>query len=150
MIPHRSTSHNIIVLYVISGVPCQINLEHYDNHGSLTRYAKLWVAHAPGMPGTFSPPPISKEIAILRSRHGSRHVRDARAVMHGGVAKPRWRGKRSSHSRRMRSPQLHVSGKRSMGQAGRPLLVRRPTNYPLTFVAICKESKNWQESQGSI
>ena len=26
-------------------------------HGSLTRYAKLRVGHAPGMPGTFSPPP---------------------------------------------------------------------------------------------
>ena len=25
-------------------------------HGSLARYVKLWVAHAPGMPGTFSPP----------------------------------------------------------------------------------------------
>ena len=25
-----------------------------------TRYVKLWVAHAPGMPGTFSPPPTSK------------------------------------------------------------------------------------------
>ena len=25
-------------------------------HGPLTRYVKLWVAHAPGMPGTFSPP----------------------------------------------------------------------------------------------
>ena len=27
-------------------------------HGPLTRYVKLWVAHAPGMPGTFSPPPL--------------------------------------------------------------------------------------------
>ena len=27
----------------------------------LTRYVTLWVAHAPGMPGTFSPPPTSKE-----------------------------------------------------------------------------------------
>ena len=27
------------------------------HHGPLTRYAKLRVAHAPGMPGTFSPPP---------------------------------------------------------------------------------------------
>ena len=26
-------------------------------HGPLTRYAKLRVVHAPGMPGTFSPPP---------------------------------------------------------------------------------------------
>ena len=25
-------------------------------HGPLARYVKLWVAHAPGMPGTFSPP----------------------------------------------------------------------------------------------
>ena len=29
-------------------------------HGPLTRYAKLRVAHAPGMPGTISPPPTSK------------------------------------------------------------------------------------------
>ena len=32
-------------------------------YGPLTRYVKLRVAHAPGMPGTFSPPPISKETA---------------------------------------------------------------------------------------
>ena len=32
-------------------------------HGPLTRYVKLWVAHAPGMPGTFSPPPTTKETA---------------------------------------------------------------------------------------
>ena len=31
-------------------------------YGPLTRYAKLQVAHAPGMPGTFSSPPTSKEI----------------------------------------------------------------------------------------
>ena len=27
------------------------------SHGPLARYVKLRVAHAPGMPGTFSPPP---------------------------------------------------------------------------------------------
>ena len=27
-------------------------------HGHLARYATLWVAHAPGMPETFSPPPL--------------------------------------------------------------------------------------------
>ena len=32
-------------------------------HGPLTREAKLRVAHAPGMPGRFSPPPTSKETA---------------------------------------------------------------------------------------
>ena len=29
----------------------------WKSHGPLDRYAKLRVAHAPGMPGTFSPPP---------------------------------------------------------------------------------------------
>ena len=32
-------------------------------HGPLARYVKLRVAHAPGMPGTFSPPPTSKKTA---------------------------------------------------------------------------------------
>ena len=64
---------------------------HYSSwHGPLTRYGKLRVAHAPGM---FSPPPTSKETASKRSRHPSRHMRLARAVMHVGVTNPRWRGK---------------------------------------------------------
>ena len=41
-------------------------------------------------------------------------MRDARAVMHVGIANPRWRGKRSWHSRRMRNPQFYVSAKRPM------------------------------------
>ena len=49
----------------------------------------------------FPPPPTSKETASQRSRHASRHVRDARAVTHVGIAYPRWRRKRSRHSRRM-------------------------------------------------
>ena len=32
-------------------------------HGPLVRYVKLPVAHAPGMPGTYSIPPTSKEAA---------------------------------------------------------------------------------------
>ena len=35
--------------------------------------------------------------------------------MHFGIANPRWRGKRSRHSRRMRNPQFYISGKRPMG-----------------------------------
>ena len=34
-----------------------INLRLFSSHGPLARYVKLRVAHAPGMPGTFSPPP---------------------------------------------------------------------------------------------
>ena len=33
-------------------------------------------------------------------------MRDARAVMQVGIADPRWRGKRSRHSQRMRNPQF--------------------------------------------
>ena len=34
--------------------------------------------------------------------------------MHVGIVNPRWRGKRSRHSRRMRNPQFYASGKRPM------------------------------------
>ena len=37
--------------------PCEVDfLDRF--HGPLTRYVKLRVAHAPGMPGTFSPPTL--------------------------------------------------------------------------------------------
>ena len=49
----------------------------------------------------FPPPPTSKETAGWRSRHASRHVRHARAVMHVRIAYPQWRGKRSRNSRRI-------------------------------------------------
>ena len=66
-------------------------------HGPLTRYAKLPVAHAPGMPGTFSPPP---RVSDPDMHHGP-------CVMHvpwcmpgsltSGFLWSRWRGKRSRH-----------------------------------------------------
>ena len=85
------------------------------------------------MPGTFSPPPTSKETAGQRSRHASRHVRDACAVMHVGIANPRWRRKRSRHSpfpsRCMHKPQFHVSGKRPMDGCLHPVVVRKCNQY---------------------
>ena len=47
-------------------------------HGPLTRYVNLRVVHAPGMPGTFLPPPTSNKTASYRSRHALRHVRESR------------------------------------------------------------------------
>ena len=41
--------------------------------------------------------------------------------MHVGIAYPRWRGKRSRHSRRMRNRQFYVSGKRPMVYVSRIL-----------------------------
>ena len=73
-------------------------------HGPLTRYVILRVAHAPGMLGTFSLTANSKgKPLVKRSRHASRHVRHARAVMHVWIACPRWWGKRYRHSRCMRT-----------------------------------------------
>ena len=48
----------------------------YDMSGPLTRYVKLRVAHAPGMPGTFSPPPQVRDP----------DMHDARAAMNAGIA----------------------------------------------------------------
>ena len=89
-----------------------------DAHGPVARYAKLWVAHAPGMPGTFSPPP---RVSDPDMHHGT-------CVTHVSWCKPgsltsgflwnRWRGKRSQHSRRMRNLQVHVPGKRPIGCTG--------------------------------
>ena len=46
-----------------------------------------------GNAGNLSPATTSNETAGLRSRHASRHVHHARAVIHVGIANPRWRGK---------------------------------------------------------
>ena len=93
------------------------------------RYVNPRVAHAPGMPGTFTPPLQASDPAM---QHGTR-------VTHVPWCMPwsltssflwgRWRGKRSRHSRRMRNRQFYVSGKRSIGL---PLLV-----VPHTQVEFC-------------
>ena len=84
------------------------------SHGPLARYVNLRTVHVLGMPGTFSPPPTSKKTASKRPRHAPRHVRHVRAEMHVGIANPRWWGKRSRYSQRMRNLQFYVSGKRPM------------------------------------
>ena len=85
-----------------------------DQHGPLNRYLKLRVAHAPGMPGTFSPPLRAGDPAM---HHGTcvTHVpRCMAGSLTSGFLSSRWRGKRSRHSRRMRNPQFYVSGTRPM------------------------------------
>ena len=75
-------------------------------HRLLARYVKLMVAHALGMPGTFFPPPTSKE--TIRSCTCVTHVL---WCMSGSLIL-RWRSKRSRHSESMRNPQFCESGKR--------------------------------------
>ena len=84
-------------------------------HGPLIRYVKLWAAHAPGMPGTFSLPPWVSDPDM----HHDTCVTHVPWCMLGSLTSGfrwrRWRGKRSRHSRRKRNPQFHVSGKGPIG-----------------------------------
>ena len=84
-------------------------------HGSLARrYVKLWVAHAPRMPGTFSPP-LGVSDPVLHHGTGVNHVPWCMSgSLTCGLLWSRWWGKRSRHSRRMHNPQFYVSGKRPM------------------------------------
>ena len=83
-------------------------------HGPLTRYAKLRVAHALEMPGTFSPP---SRVSDPDTHYGTcvTHVPWCKqGLLTSGFLGSRWRGKRSRYSRRMLNPQVSVSGKRPM------------------------------------
>ena len=90
------------------------SMQHAQHHGPLARYVKWRVAHAPGMPGTFSSPPW---VSDPDTYHGM-------CVTHVLWCKPgslttsflwsQGRGKRSWHSRSMRNQQFYVSGKRPM------------------------------------
>ena len=75
----------------------------------------IGIAHAPGIPGTFSPPRLHRKPLV--SDPGMHHgtcVSHVPWCMSGLLT--RYGGKkRSRHSRRMRNPQLYVSGKRAMG-----------------------------------
>ena len=72
-------------------------------YGPLPRYGKLRVAHAPGMPGTFSPPLRFSVTHVPWCMPGS---------LTRGILWSPWRGKRSRHSLCMRDPQFQIFGKR--------------------------------------
>ena len=75
-------------------------------NGPLTRYVKLRAVHAPGMPGTFSPPP---RISDPDMYHRTWCISGSLA---SGFIWSRLRGKRSRYSRCMRNPEFYVYGKR--------------------------------------
>ena len=104
---------------------CWINIEYiaiavlirkvsHQCSWALTRYAKSCVAHAPGMPGTFSPPSRVSDPDM----HHDTCVTHVPWCMPGSLTSgflwSRWLGNHSRHSRRMHNPQVRVSDKRSM------------------------------------
>ena len=75
---------------------------------------KIAVCASTGNAGNVFPATDSKGNRYLTIPACPRHVRDARDVMHVGIANPWWLGKRTRNSRHMHNPQAYVSGKRPM------------------------------------
>ena len=98
----RGQAHNDIISTAATGA-C---------HGPLARYVQFWVAHAPGMTGTFSPPPLASDPDMNHGRCVTHVPWCMPGSLISGFLWSRWRGKRSRHSRRMRNPQFYAFGKR--------------------------------------
>ena len=78
--------------------------------GPLARYIKLRVAHAPGMPGTFS---LTLKVSDPGMHHGKRVTHVPRCMpgsIYTGFLWSLWRRKRFWYSQRMRNLQFYVSG----------------------------------------
>ena len=86
----------------------------YMHHGPLTRYVKLRITHAPGRPGTFSPPPRVSDPDMHHSTCVTHVPLCTLGSLTSGFFWSRWRGKRSRHSGRMHNPQFNVCGDRPM------------------------------------
>ena len=85
-----------------------------NSHRPLARFVKSRVAHAPVMPGTFSPPPRVSDSDMHQGTCMTHVPWCMPESLTSGFLLSRCRGKRSRHSRRMRNPQFCVSGKRSI------------------------------------
>ena len=97
-------------------VSCSLEVTTIQTNGPLARYVKLWVAHAPGMPGTFSPPADFKgsrwlAIPACITARALRTCRDACRDCLPAVA-----GKTFPAFPAHAPPQFYVSGKRPMGR----------------------------------
>ena len=131
----------------IDGVWIKIQHSTYYQ-GPPTRNAKLRVAHAPGMPGTFSPPLWVSNPDI---HHGS-CIPHVPWCMFGSLTNDflwsRWRGKRSRHSRCVRNQQYYVSGKRPMWKITATLLwpqcvQNNYTKYCKRYICCMFETNPW-------
>ena len=75
---------------------------------------KIAVAHALGMPGTFSPIPLVSDPDMHHGTCGTHVPWCTPRSLTTGFLWSLWRGKCSRHSRRMRNWQYNVTGKRSI------------------------------------
>ena len=108
-------------------------LQRIKYNAPLTKYVKLRVALAPGMPGTFSPPPRVSDPDMCAVMPGS---------LTNGFLWGRWRRKRSRHSRRMRKSQFYVSGKRPIEDPIHTMLIYCNPNTVVTIRLIRLQCMN--------
>ena len=101
-----------VIPYQLSNIGAEA--KHHTMGLSLTRYVKLWVVHAPGMPGTFSPLPRVSDPDIKLGTCMTHVSWCTPGSLASSFLWSRWRRKRSRHSRRMHYPQCHVYGERPM------------------------------------
>ena len=80
-------------------------------HGPLARYVKLRPEHAPGMPGTFSPPPRVSDPDMHYGTCVTRVPWCMTGSLTCGFFWSRWRVKRSRHSRCMHNPKFYISAR---------------------------------------
>ena len=101
-------------------------MDEVIQNGPITRYVKVRFAHAPRIPGTFSPSPGVSDPAMHRGTCATHVAWCMPRSLTSGYLWNRWWGKRSRHSRRMRNPQFFVSGKKPMADenSGNPLAGR--------------------------
>ena len=107
-------------------------------HGPLARYVKLRVAHAPGMPGTFSPPSRVSDPDMHHSTCATHVPLCMPGSLNSVFLWSRWRGKRSRHSWRMRNPKFYVSGNRPINKRTCPMInftTTDPFHYCLFFLS---------------
>ena len=110
---------------------CKVNrqiIRLLIRHGPLARYVKLWVVHAPGMPGTFSSSPRVSDPDMHHSMCVTHALWCVSESLTSGSLWSRWRGKRSRYSRRMHNPQFYVSGKRPIVAGEKVIFYGRKTS----------------------
>ena len=108
------------------------------------------VAHAPGMPGMFSPQPwvsdpgMHQDMCVPWCRPGS---------LTSCFLWTRWRGKRSQHSRCMHNPQFYVSGKRpiALSATSRRILSQKDaSNREINVFFVVRWRKCWTNRLCSV
>ena len=103
------------------------------SYGFLPDTKKLWVAHAPGMPGTFSPPPWVSDPDMHHGMCVTHMPWCMPGSLTSGFLWSRWRGKRSRHSRRMHNPHFYVSGERPIWTAN-PCLINKSKKNVVSYL----------------